>query len=346
MKENPPKIIFTNKPSTGNINRGTVLTLLCREFINFVNIEGVKSVFSAYGPHKKNREYFMFAIKEGFIVNSSMEDIKHLSRYYKINSIGCEDFFEFLEINFYPIIINEEERSKHPEFNGTLADIYKRYQKSNFYGYSLKNFETFKDALINGFEDNREYQNANSMGIKTKKEYDKFKESGYKRYQDYLDAIKGGFEDTNLFYKAKQVGIPTYKKYKDFIEKGFKDMLDKVGEIEADAEEMYNNKQYEQVLQLRYLAVEKLSKIVYFKLFDKKITKENNLNLSVIIESIENRLKTKLGMVDELNKWRLKRNEIVHDHIKLEQGTADLANQFFIECMHKLKTEFDKLLLA
>lgn len=343
------KIIFTTRPSSNNLNRGTILTLTCREFINFVDINGIKSVFSAYEPAKKNREYFMFAIKEGFIINASYQDIEHLTSYYSINSWGCEDFFEFLEIQFYPINISNGEHSIRIFWDirgGTIAEIYRHFKQSNFYGFSLKAFETYKDATFKGFDDQQEYRKAESQGIKTKKEFDKFSNSGYRIYQDYLDAIKGGFEDTDLFYKAKVVGIPTFSKYKDFLEKGFKDMLDKVTEIEADADKMYNNSQYEQLIQLRYLAAEKLSEILYIKLFDKKISIDNNLNLSDIIKNIEDKLDIKLHVLDGLNKWRIKRNEIVHEHLKVEQSTADLANQFFAEYMLKLRAEFDKLLLS
>ncbi len=108
MTKKPPKIIFTNRPSSNNLNRGTILTLTCREFINFVEIDDIKSVFSAYEPKKKNREYFMFAIKDGFIINASYQDIEHLALYYEIESWGCEDFFEFLELQHYPIEIRLE----------------------------------------------------------------------------------------------------------------------------------------------------------------------------------------------------------------------------------------------
>lgn len=342
MKNNPPKILFTDQPSSGI--RGTVLTLSCREFINFVEIEGIKSVFSAYGTPNKSHEYFMFAIKDGIIVNASYQDIEYLTTYFKINSMGCKDFFEFLEIKFYPIIISNEERSKNSDLNDTPAELYRKFKQSNFYGYSLKEFEVFKDAIVNGFDDQKEYRNARSIGIKTKKEYDTFIESGYRNYQDYLEAMEGGFEDTKVFYNARELGVLTYNKYKDFLEKGYKEMLDKVAEIEVDAEKMYQNRQYEQLIQLRYLAAEKLSEIVYFKLFNKKISIDDNLNLSEIIRNIEEKLNTKLNSLDELNKWRIKRNEIVHEHIKVEQGTVDIANQFFAEFMRKLRAEFDKLL--
>lgn len=343
MRDTPPKIIFTERPSDGNLNRGTILTLSCQEFINFANIEGIKCVFSAYESIRKIKTYFMFAIKEGFIVNASHQDIEHMISYYDIKSIGSEDFFEFLEIMSYPIIINNEESSKHQELNGKIAEVYRKFQKSNFYGYSQKDFEIYKNALIGGFENKQEYSRAESQGIKNKKEYDKFIKSGYGRYQDYLDALKCGFEDKQLFDNAKQFGILTYKKYKEFTEKGFKDMLDKVVEIETDGEKMYLINQYEQVIQKRYLAVERLLKIIYFKVFNKKISKENDLNLSEIIEGIENKLNIKLNILDELNKWRIKRNEIVHDNLKIEQGMADLANQFFSGCMIKLRAELNKL---
>lgn len=345
MNDTKPKIIFTNKPSTNNFNQSRIISLSCREFINFIKSEGIKSVFSAYSPSKNDREYYMFAIKDGFILKASYQDIDYMNSYYQIKSIGCEDFFEFLEINLYPIIIDYKEEFKRIYFKRTRAEIYQRFKASKFFGYSLTDFETYKDALIRGFKDNQEYRNANSLHIETKKEYDNFKDSGYKRYQDYLDGIKGGFDDKTLFYKAKALDIPTYKKFKEFLEKGFKDMLDKVVEIESDAEKAYQNRQYEQIIQLRYLAAEKLSEIVYYKLFNKKISIENNLNTSEIVKSIEEKLNIKLNALDELNKWRIKRNEIVHDHIKVEQGTADLANQFFAEFMPKLRSEFQKLLL-
>ncbi|MHA1232179.1 MAG: hypothetical protein ACTSPQ_16205 [Candidatus Helarchaeota archaeon] len=203
-------------------------------------------------------------------------------------------------------------------------------------------YKEFKEAKIHGFSDKQEYIFSKNNGIKNKKEYDIFRNSGYRKYSDYQDGLKNDFPDSHSFYDAKNLGIKHYSKYKDFIKKNFKELLNKVKKIEFDAKKMYDNGHFEQFIQLKYLAVEKLAEILYLELFDEDVLINNNLRLSTIIERIEKKLKKSFNIIDELNSWRKRRNQIVHEYIKITREEANSASQFFNELAERLYEEFNK----
>jgi hypothetical protein len=72
------------------------------------------------------------------------------------------------------------------------------------------------------------------------------------------------------------------------------------------------------------------------------INNQEEANLTEIITAIEKNIGRKLNLIDELNFWRLKRNDIVHDHLKIDIGTADKSKGFFIRHYDTLMDIFNE----
>ncbi len=340
-----PDIIFTASPSSGNVKRGSVITIDCRQFVELIKKDKVKILFSGYMPRDKKREYFLFFLKEGFIINTKSSDVKYLEKNFKIKKIDCNDFFEYLEVQYYkvnpPYYMNSS-YSSWDIFRGDKAgEILRKFKESTYFGFDKENFDIYIKGKRHFFDEKREFEHAKQLGIKFKKGYDAFINSGYRKYNDYLEANEGCFEEKSDFYKAKELGIKTLKEYQNFLNKGFKDYLDKIREIDNDAEEAYNENRWGDYVRLKYLSYEKRAEILYYKVFDKEISQENDLNLSQIISTIEEKINKKFGINNDLYKWRLKRNEIIHEHIKVDKNMADKAKNFFDIYANRLDEEFN-----
>lgn len=339
-----PDVIFTTNPSSGNVNRGTVVTVSCRQFIELVKKEKNKIIFSGYAPHHKKREYPMFLLKEGFIINATESDTQFLEKFFNIDELNCNDIFEYLEIKFYkirpPYYFGSSDESFSIFKDKKAGDILREFRESSYNGVEIDNFKQFVEGKRHFFDEKNEFVHATQLGINNKKEYDDFRQSGYSNYNEYLEAKKGEFIDKIDYYKAKELGLKTFEEYQDFLNKGFKDYLDKIKEIDNDAEKAYNESLREDYIRLKYLSSEKRGEVLYYKIFDKEISQDNDLNLTQIISAIEDRINTKLGFNDELNKWRLKRNDIVHEHLKIDKNTVGDAKGFFENYANKLDELF------
>jgi len=144
-------------------------------------------------------------------------------------------------------------------------------------------------------------------------------------YSVEIKSIKKSKKSKNKRHKSKPHAKPKSIKTEDPNQY----ILDKLKVIGQDAKDHYKNKRYGEFIRLKYLSIEILAKAVYFKLFNKEICKENDLNLSEIIEAIEQKLGVNFVIVEELNEWRIIRNKIVHEHLKIDEKQAVKANVFF-----------------
>ena len=64
------------------------------------------------------------------------------------------------------------------------------------------------------------------------------------------------------------------------------------------------------------------------------------MKINNAVKEIEKQLKVKFRILKELNMWRITRNMIVHEHIKVEKEQAEQAKLFFNELSSKLRTTF------
>ncbi len=339
-----PDIIFTSNPSSGNVNRGTFITVSCRQFVKLLKKENSKLIFSGYSPSLKKKEYPMFLLKEGFIINAISRDTQFLEKFFNIEQLNCNDIYEYLEIKFYkirpPYYLYPSDSSGDIFRDKKAGDILREFKESNYYGVEIDSFKQFIKGKMHFFDNKQEFVHATRLGIDYKEEYDAFKQSGYQNYNDYLEAKEGDFEDRTDYYKAKELGLKTYKEYLDFLNKGFKDYLDKIKEIDSDAKKAYREGRREDYVRLKYLSSEKRGEVLYYKIFDREISQKNELNLTQIISAIEEKLNVKLSFNDALNNWRIKRNDIVHEHLKIDKNTVEEAMNFFKDYDTKLDELF------
>ena len=117
--------------------------------------------------------------------------------------------------------------------------------------------------------------------------------------------------------------------------------MTKVYEINRDAENAFNDGRFSDSIMLRYKGVEIFYRSFYQEIFNKQIKNDDQLNLTEIIKKIEKKLKIHSGILKKLNEWRLVRNKIVHEHLKVDRNKAESAKQFFNQ-LYKLFETFIK----
>lgn len=139
----------------------------------------------------------------------------------------------------------------------------------------------------------------------------------------------GGFTDKKEYGATKQLGIETRKAYLEYIAKCYDSYLDKIGDIKTDFEDSYTSKRFEEFFRLGSLLAEKMGELVHYKLFDKQPENKEDINLSEILGSNENKIGKQLNLIDDLHSWRKIRNDILHEHLKIDQGTANQGGEFF-----------------
>lgn len=101
--------------------------------------------------------------------------------------------------------------------------------------------------------------------------------------------------------------------------------MSRIYEIKRDAGKAFEDGRYSDYIMLRYKGAEIFYKSFYKEIFDKEITED----LSKIIREIEKNLKINSGILKELSEWRMVRNKIVHEHLKVDRNKAEGAKQFF-----------------
>ena len=138
------------------------------------------------------------------------------------------------------------------------------------------------------------------LGIQSGEEYQEFKKAGVS-YEDYKIMVAGGFTDKKEYGAAKQLGIETRKAYLEYIAKRYDSYLDKIGDIKTDFEDSYTSKRFEEFIRLGYLLAEKMGELVRYKLFDKQPENKEDINLSEILGSIENKIGKQLNLIDDLH---------------------------------------------
>ncbi len=291
-----PRVIFTGKPS------GSIIKISPREFIKFIKDKDLNStpvtIFSAFEPIRKNRDFFLYALQDGFILSASTQEMEPIELFLNINRKGFSDVFEYLEFLYFDGDYNLDIKDTNYK---SRVDAFRKFKESQFFGDKIFNIIEFIEASTKGFAERNQYIHAKRLGIPNKREYDKFLDSGYKKYIDFQEALKGNFTDRKDFYDAQSLGIDTFEKYTEFLNLGFKEQLNKIEAIENDANSAYSSKRYAEFLRLIYLSAEKIGELVYSRLVGDLPSQENNINLSQIILSIQNKIGKDFGFLNDLN---------------------------------------------
>ena len=306
MKKLPP-IIYTEKPDS----RFPYIYVYSESFFEMVENLKLEYLFSAVSPRQRNSDFMFFFVKDGFMIILSPRERR------AIEDVDIGDFIsldQFLEANYFGI---------------PNVDEFIKFQASGFRDtVTKKDYLNYVYATQKGFPSKNSFEHAMKLGIPSGEEYQEFKKVGVS-YDDYKLMVAGGFTDKTEYGAAKQLGIETQKAYLEYITKRYDPYLEKIKEIKKDFEDSFTSKRFEEFIRLGYLLAEKMGELVYYKLFDKQPENKEDVNLSEILASIENKIGKNLNIIDDLHSWRKIRNDIVHEHLKIDQDTANRGGEFF-----------------
>lgn len=133
-----------------------------------------------------------------------------------------------------------------------------------------------------------------------------------------FDIVQGVEDFINKMIDGVTIGaknLPTY--------------MSKVFEINRDAQKAFDDGRYSDYIMLRYKGAEIFYNSFYKELFNKEIKDDEMPYLTEIIKEIDHNFKINSGILKELNDWRIIRNKIVHEHLKVDRKKAEEAKQFF-----------------
>ena len=321
MKKLPP-IIYTEKPDL----RYPHIYVYSESFFRMVEKLKLEYLFSAVSPQKRNSDFTFFFVKDGYMIIMSLRDRSNIED-IDIDIGDFTSFDQFLEANYYGI--------------PNLVE-FTQFQASGFRDtLTKKDYLNYVEASRKGFPSKSSFEHAKQLGIESSEEYQKFQKAGV-GYEEYKKMVAGGFTDKKEYRAAIQLGITTQKAYLEYNAHRFDPYLKKVKEIKNDADSAYNKKSFSEFVRLEYLMAEKLGETIYYKLFNKPVDNQEEVNLTEIIAGIENKIARELNLIDELNFWRLKRNDIVHEHLKIEEFLADKSKKFFIRLYETLMDIFNE----
>jgi len=319
MKKLPP-IIYTEKPDL----RHPYIYVYSESFFRMVEKLKLEYLFSAVSPRQRNSDFMFFFVKDGYMIIMSPRERSILE---DIDIGDFTSFDQFLEASYYGI--------------PNLAE-FTQFQVSGFRDtITKKDYLNYVEASKKGFPNKSSFKHAKQLGIESSEEYQKFLEAGV-GYEDYKKMVTGGFTDKKEYEAAIQLGITTRKAYLEYIAHRFDPYLKKVKEIKNDADSAYNKQSFSEFIRLEYLMAEKLGELVYYKINNKPVDNQEEVNLTEIVAGIEKKIGRELNLIDELNFWRLKRNDIVHEHLKIDKDIADKSKRFFIRHYETLMDIFNE----
>ncbi len=319
MKKLPP-IIYTEKPDL----RYPYIYVYSESFFRMVEKLKLEYLFSAVSPRQRNSDFMFFFVKDGYMIIMSPRERSILE---DVDIGDFTSFDQFLEANYYGI--------------PNLAE-FTQFQASGFRDtLTKKDYLNYVEASKKGFPSKSSFKHAKQLGIESGEEYQKFREADV-GYDDYKKMVAGGFTDKKEYGAAIQIGITTRKAYLEHIAHRFDPYLKKVKEIKNDADSAYNKQSFSEFIRLEYLMAEKLGELVYYKLNNKPVDNQEEVNLTEIVAGIEKKIGRELNLIDELNFWRLKRNDIVHEHLKMDKDIADKSKRFFTRHYETLMDIFNE----
>lgn len=229
-------------------------------------------------------------------------------------------------------------------------------------------YEKYLNAKKAGFESEQDYDNAKQINCENSQLYFEFLESDFcqdrrnirgnrNNYEEFLKAKEMGFHDKETYNNARRFGFEDAITYEQFIESGcenreeFEKVIEfqkslpvyiqneqnKIKEIKKDARRALDSNFLEEYIRLSYLVIEKLAELTYIRILKIPLNESNDLKIEEIIQKIEEKTKEKIVNYDELHKWRILRNRIVHNHIKIDENTLSEATAFFNEGVSKFE---------
>ncbi|MBD3215515.1 MAG: hypothetical protein GF311_23090 [Candidatus Lokiarchaeota archaeon] len=318
-----PKIIFTKQLRGSNLAR---ISLSARQFANLLKNEDLKILFSdlQIGPPHHRSTNYLYLIKEGIIFQPSRDEIEYLEDFFNIEKFNCEEMKQYLVCQYYEI----DDYMKFEEFI-----------EANF-GLRKEDFDLFQEAKKYSFSNRKEYLEAKKFGIKDINEFKEWKSTDFDNYKDFIKARKGGFDSRREFNDAQKYNIGDINDYQKFIDKGLKELEKKIQEVENDSNRAFDNRNYKEFIRLMYLSIEKIVEIIYLRVIGEPIPNDDDLNTSDMIEQVQTKLGKDFNLLDKFHKWRLMRNDIVHENLDVNPKTAEEAREFYQVTKEKLMNQF------
>ncbi|MHA1281983.1 MAG: hypothetical protein ACTSQP_05695 [Promethearchaeota archaeon] len=351
--------------STGS-NYYNTIEIKAFEFIDWVLNEGFNSIF------KDHTDFFV--LKEGYRVytphyRTSETFEEFINKIEKLKKGGFkkdDNYSEALQLGIYSL-------NEYQEFINSDFRNYRSYS-SYINIYELKeNYEKFLEARKMGFTSAKDYFNALEIGCNDATLFNEFKNSSfYKknswrdnewRYKDFLKAKKLGFNDSQEYYDAMELGFKnplTFKRFKESgcnnkeeflkliqVEKEFPNILRKkseeISKLKKDAENALISKSEKEYIQINWLIVEKLAKLIYMRLYSTPEEEVEKIKLYNILGKIEKKTKREIINEDDLKKWMKIREKVVYDGIIINESTFNKTLTFFNTSISILEEILEKI---
>jgi len=273
----------------------------------------------------------------------------------RLNILSLEKYKEFKESRFYEG--NFKLHNSDANTNQIRSQISQNKSK----------YEKYLSAKAAGFENERDYDNAKQLDCINARLFFEFLHSEFfqnerhfshekSNYQMFVKAKEMGFQNKEEFNKATSLGFNDIASYKQFVESGcetkedfdrviefqktlpdfIQNLKEKINEIRNDSKKALDSNSSEEYVRLNYLLLEKMSELSYFELYKIPLDEINNLNTTEILQKIEEKSQKKFIDYDELHKWRIIRNKIVHDHYKIDESTLNDAKRYFNQVIPNL----------
>ncbi len=300
-------------------------------------------------------ENFMMLDWENLMKLRQKYIVKNYKEYLKAKKLGFHkkvEYDEAIELG----IANYKDYSSYKAFYSNEEKIhlfnekyYKKYLKAKKLGFQNKKENEYDEAIELGIANYKDYSSYKAFYSNEKKIH----YNNEKYYKEYLKAKKLGFQEKNEYYEAMELGFSNPAQYQDFLESGCKNKEEfeffkkipliikntnkKINQIVTDADNAFKSNQFEEFIRLKFLSIEKIADITHLKVFKREKLEGEDLKVDNIINEIERELKLELTDHEELKYWRRIRNNIIHDHLKIEKDKAEKGKEFFDELYNNLK---------
>jgi len=346
------------------------IDMFAYEFENLVRTGKYKVVFRSPDVFFISKDGFCFCTPHFNLVKTYKDFLGIIN---KLKEDGFSETIEYEEAMRLEILTkNEYKAFKESKFYQSGFHLHNSntnpQQINNNISINRSKYQKYLDAKQAGFESEQDYDNAKQINCENSQIYFEFLESDFcqdrrnirgnrHNYEEFLKAKEMGFHDKETYNNARRFGFEDAIIYEQFIESGcenreeFEKVIEfqkslpvfiqneqnKIKDIKKDAKRALDSNFPEEYIRLSYLLVEKLSELTYIRILKIPLNESNDLKIEDIIQKIEEKTKEKIVNYEELHKWRILRNKIVHDHIKIDENTLSEATAFFNEGVSKLE---------
>jgi len=232
----------------------------------------------------------------------------------------------------------------------TKKEIYKlflEYKKSKFEHprafltaneIGITSIKVYNDFISSGYAQT-DYDGILRPDLEIYTQYKAFKKSGFKERSDYLHAQDLGFTKPKLYYEFKKGGYASVEEYhwaKEKMPKIIKKLNKNNDSIRKESMDLFKNGFYSNAFTTHFILLEKKIEESYLK--KEKCDYPNNLAHGECFDELSSHCD--LINKNEFHKWRILRNKITHDHLKIEKDVAEDGIMYLGQTIHQLEQCF------